>query len=94
MRFSSVLPLFLHPSQDIQQGTALANQTLWDINSISSALKHSLSTRPDIFMNRSSLQIFPTNDFLKLFVKAHLANYILFELEGLKGNCIKVVAQI
>lgn len=94
MLFSSSSPSSSSPSQDIQQGTALAKQTPWDINSISSALKHSLSARPDIIMNKSNLLIFPGNGFLNLFVKAHLANFILFELEGLKGKCLKVIAQL
>lgn len=93
MLFSSS-PSSSSPSQDIQQGTALGKQTPWDINSISSALKHSPRPRPDIIMNKSNLLIFLGNGFLNLFVKAHLANFILFELEGLKGKCLEVIAQL
>ena len=82
------------PSQDFQQGTALAKQTPWDINSISSAVRHCLSTRPDIIMSKINLLMFPGNGFLNLFVKAHLANFILFKLLGLKGKSLKVVAQL
>lgn len=36
----------------------------------------------------------PGNGFLNLFVKAHLANLILLELEGLMGKSLKFVAQL
>lgn len=36
----------------------------------------------------------PGNGFRNLFVKAHLAHFIQFELEGLEGKCSKVVAQL